>query len=80
MALTHTETQERIKNMTPDEALEILRSLVFSHEQTLFNNLDMSQETAESYTEEAHVALVALQRFVDQQESGYSEAEEDTLG
>ena len=78
--MTYTESQERIQKMTPDEALKILRSLAFSYEQTLFNNLDMSRETAESYTEDAHVALVALQRFVDLQETGVSAEEEDTLG
>lgn len=69
MALTHTETQEKIQNMTPDEAIEELRSLTFAYESTLFNNLDMSRETAEGYTEDAHIALVALQRFVDAQET-----------
>ena len=77
--MTYTESQERIQNMTPDEALEILRSLAFSYEQTLFNNLDMSRENAESYTEDAHIALVTLQRFVDQQETGVTAEEEDTL-
>jgi hypothetical protein len=78
--MTHTETQEKIKAMPPDEALEILRSLVFEHERTLFEHLDMSRETAESFTEDAHIALIVLQRFVDAQEAGISEEEEDTLG
>jgi RNase H-fold protein (predicted Holliday junction resolvase) len=60
MALT-----KPIEEITPDEAIDTLRSLAFEYERTLFNNLDMSRETSEAATEDAHAALVVLQRYVD---------------
>jgi hypothetical protein len=74
MTLTETET------MTPDQALDILRSLVFEHERHCVEWADMSREMAESFTEDAHAALVVLQRLADRDEAGVSATEEDTLG
>jgi hypothetical protein len=66
-----------IEEITPDEAIDWLRSLAFEHEHTLFNNLDMSQESAEAATEDAHTALVVLQRYVDAHE--VNDGDEETL-
>jgi hypothetical protein len=63
--------------LTPDEAIDTLRSLVFEHERHLVDWTNISQETAESITEHYHEALVVLQRYVDAQE--VNDGEEVTL-
>jgi hypothetical protein len=50
------------RKMTPDEALDLLRSLVFAYENTF---VDQGEEVIERLTEDYHVALVNLQRYVD---------------
>ena len=66
-----------LETITPDEAIDTLRSLAFEHERTLFDNLDMSRENAERATEDAHAALVVLQRYVDAYEA--DDGDEETL-
>lgn len=63
-------SKTKLPDITPDEALDTLRSLIYAHERTLFNNLDMSRENAEAETEDAHAALAFLQQYVDFREDG----------
>ena len=56
----------KMMKQTPDEALDLLRSLVFAYESTLTNSIlnPMSEEATKSLTD-YHVALGTLQRYVD---------------
>ena len=65
-------------DLTPDTAIDTLRSLVFEHERTLVawvNN--MSEDAAEATTNDAHTALVYLQGYVDAAEM--NDGGEETL-
>ena len=78
MALT-----KPIEQITPDEAIDWLRSLVFAYERSMTaegNSISpMSQDAAENMTEDEHAALVVLQRFVDAHADAAEELEEVTL-
>jgi ferritin len=74
--LAHKTPEQPKQEQTPDEAIDLLRSLVFEYERKLTEQV--SQDTAENITEDYHAALVMLQRFVDDQilEGG---SDEETL-